>query len=73
MIRKDLFAVKTYDSGLPCIERIYSRRLQRLAFDNVRFHNADLSRHFPLMEAKVVHPSQAVVDSFLAYGNTIID
>ena len=74
-IRRDLFAVKVFSDdgkrGDWCYVEMYrslaSARNERTALaDNIH-------RDYPLVEPKIVHPSQRVVDIFLSVGNTIKD
>jgi len=74
MIRKDLFAVKVfsdvgYRQGAWVTELVTGDR--RVAFryrqDTIENHHRD----FPLVEPRVVHPSQELVGAFLAVGNSI--
>lgn len=74
MIRRDLFAVKVFSDvgtnrGAWVTEVITTDR--RRAFDHKRFVQTDHTRHFPLMDPKVVHPSQDTVEAFVLVGNTI--
>jgi hypothetical protein len=74
MIRRDLFAVKVYSDvgatkGAWVCELITTDKAR--AFDHKRFVAQDHTRHFPLVEPKVVHPSQDTVNAFVLVGNEI--
>lgn len=72
MIRKDIFAVKEYDGtqGGWCFVRMTRSQESaiRYAKDIMRSHCLVIVR-----KAKIVHPSQKIVDAFILAGNTIED
>jgi hypothetical protein len=65
MIRRDIFALKVWDYGHWCFERM--DYCKELAYSALR----DERREGRL--AKLVHPSQWVVDAFVSVGNRIVD
>lgn len=67
-IRRDLFSVKVYGNGFNawCHERIFRSMVSAKRYKNRLAPMAGYS-----MEAKIVHPSQDVVDVYTASGNTI--
>jgi len=75
IIRRDLFAVKVYedcgDEAGWVYQRIFRTRPQAVEYK--KGVQADLHRHYPLMDPKIVHPSQRIVDIYLLAGNQIID
>lgn len=71
MIRRDIFAVKELDPSLSpdwCFVRMTKDRAQanRYANDILRNHSLGIRR-----QAKIVHPTQFVVNAFVAAGNII--
>lgn len=68
-IRRDLFAVKVLHNAGWCYEKITKDKRQAINFRD--FMQADHHRDCPLADVEIVHPAQWIVDTYLAYGNTI--
>jgi hypothetical protein len=75
MIRKDLFAVKVFqdDGGFGAFITEAMFRSHQSAKQYKRDVESNKSRHFPLVEPKIVHPSDLLVDAFVCLGNEVRD
>jgi hypothetical protein len=73
MIHTNLYAVKQYQNigkKDACVTVLVTYN-SKAAWGEKRFRESDRLRSFPLMEIKVVHPSQSTVDAWIAAGNKI--
>jgi hypothetical protein len=73
-IRRDLFAVKVYgdcgDEAAWCYERIFRQRDSAVEYRK-GILALGLSRPYPFVKPRIVHPSQRVVDLFLLARNEL--
>ena len=71
MIRRDLIGLKVYHGdGMSCIERIFRRMQSAIqAADGIR---RNPHRDYPLVQPKLVHPTDKTVAIYVAAGNEIV-